>query len=266
MWFDCAVHRPIRANTGGLLGPNLGLVLHHAVMNGSLFGFFGNPAAQVSAHFWVSRTGVIEQYVSTNVVAWHGRSLNSRYVGVETDGCATPPYAEPMTEPMVAALGRLYAEGMRRHGWPAQLANADGQRGFGFHRMAVQTACPCDVRLNMRTEILRRAQGGAPAPAPEPPPPLPPWLDLLGEEVITALTVEDGKVWAIAPGVLRHLNIEEWGSLEVAGYQLKRMNARQRDVLAFLMSLQLQAMQAQVGGRSVPDPNQPSTAQPLTGQ
>lgn len=170
-WFDCAVRRPISTNTGGSLGPNLGLILHHAVMNGSLFNFFNNSANQVSAHFWVAKDGTIEQYVDTNVVAWHGRSLNSRYVGVETEGCVSPPYAEPMTDAMVNGLARIYAEGARRHGWPKALSNADGVAGFGYHRMAVNTACPCDVRLAKRPDILNIAFGDVPVPpTPEPEP------------------------------------------------------------------------------------------------
>jgi hypothetical protein len=170
-WFDCAVRRPIGANTGGVISNNLGLVLHHAVMNGSGWSFFNSPSAGVSAHFWVLQSGVIEQYVDSSVVAWHGRSLNSRYCGVETEGCTRAPHADAMSDAMVAALGRLYAEGMRRHGWANALANADGQRGFGFHRMAVATACPCDIRLNRRQDILRLAAGGGgAAPGPTPPP------------------------------------------------------------------------------------------------
>ena len=76
-----------------------------------LYGFFSNPDARVSAHFWVGQDGTIEQYVDTDVVAWHGMSLNSRYVGVETEGCSAPPHAEPMSGAMVDALARLYAEG-----------------------------------------------------------------------------------------------------------------------------------------------------------
>jgi hypothetical protein len=165
--FDCAVWRPIAANTGGLLAPNLGLILHHAVANGSLYDFFNSPSAGVSAHFWVGLDGRIEQYVYTDVVAWHGMNLNSRYCGVETEGCSAPPHDQPMTAAMVDGLARLYAEGHRRHGWPMVTAEADGQPGFGYHRMAVSTACPCQVRLNMRAEILARAGDlidGAPAP------------------------------------------------------------------------------------------------------
>jgi hypothetical protein len=142
-------------------------VLHHAVADGSLYSFFNSPSAQVSAHFWVAQSGAVEQYVDTAVVAWHGMSLNVRYVGVETEGCSSPPHADPMSDAMVAGLAAIYAEGMARHGWPAQLAEVDGQAGFGYHRMAVSTACPCDVRLNRRADILALAAGGT-QPQPEP--------------------------------------------------------------------------------------------------
>jgi N-acetylmuramoyl-L-alanine amidase len=164
-WFDCAVKRPISTNIGGRLSPNLGLILHHAVANGSLFSFFNSPAAQVSAHFWVSKTGVIEQYVDSDAVAWHAKQLNGTYCGVETEGCTTAPYAEPLTQEAINALARLYAEGNKRYGWPFECINTDGQRGFGYHRMAVNTACPCDVRVNARTEILSIA-AGSPKPVP----------------------------------------------------------------------------------------------------
>ena len=162
--FDCAVWRPISGNQGGRISPNLGLILHHAVQNGSVWPTFEH--GDVSAHFWVSQTGLIEQYVDSDVVAWHAMQLNSRYCGVETEGCASAAngYADPMSDAMVSGLGRLFAEGMRRHGWPALLANADGQSGFGYHRMAVATACPCDVRLNRRPDILAAAMGAAPGP------------------------------------------------------------------------------------------------------
>lgn len=192
-WFDCAVRRPIGTNTGGRISTHLGLILHHQAGNGSLYNFFNNPSAQVSAHFWVSKTGIIEQYVDTAVVAWHGRQLNSRYQGVETEGCPTSPWAEPLTEAALAALGRLYAEGMRRHAWAPTLANKDGEKGFGFHRMAVATGCPCDVRLNMRSEIIRRAQGGQPTPPPTNP------IPFIGGNV--PFLRSGGKVyWFIAAG------------------------------------------------------------------
>jgi hypothetical protein len=166
--FACATWRPISNNIGGGVSGYLGAVLHHQGGNGSLYGWFNNPSAKVSAHFWISKGGLIEQYIDTSRVAWHGISLNSRYVGVETEGCAPNNPGEPLTEAQVAAFARLYAEGARVHGWANALANADGQRGLGYHRMAVNTACPNDARLRMRPEILKRAFGGAATPTPPP--------------------------------------------------------------------------------------------------
>jgi hypothetical protein len=162
-WFDCATKRQISNNVGGNLSSQRGLVLHHQAGNGSLYGFFNNPASKVSAHFWVGKNGTIEQYVDTAKVSWHGKDLNSNWVGVETEGCPSGK-DEDLTEAQIAALARLYAEGARRHGWPNQLASSNGGRGFGYHRMAVNTACPCDRRLNKRSEILKRAFGGAASP------------------------------------------------------------------------------------------------------
>jgi hypothetical protein len=164
--FDCAIWRPVGNTRGDAIAPNLGLVLHHAVADGSLYGRFNDPASEVSANFWVSQAGTIEQYVDSSVQSWHGMSLNQRYNGVETEGCSQYPYADPMSDAMVRALATLYAEGHRRHGWTFTLANSDGQPGFGYHRMAVNTACPCDVRLNRRQEILDLASGQTPTPQP----------------------------------------------------------------------------------------------------
>lgn len=162
--FACANWRPISSNMGENIINNYGLILHHQAGNGSLFNFFNNPSAEVSAHFWVSKTGVIEQYVDTGRVAWHGRSLNTNYVGVETEGCATSPYAEPFTDAQIQALARLYKEGNKTHGWPNRIINQQGQFGFGFHRMAVNTGCPCDERNNKRQTILNIAFGATPKP------------------------------------------------------------------------------------------------------
>lgn len=166
-WFDCATKRAISNNIGGTLSSQRGLVLHHQAGNGSLYGWFNNPAAKVSAHFWVSKGGAIEQYVDTARVTWHGIDLNSNWVSVETEGCPSGR-DEAMTDAMFNALVRLYREGNRRHGWANQLASSNGGRGFGYHRMAVNTACPCDVRLNRRSAILAAVFGGAAAPTPPP--------------------------------------------------------------------------------------------------
>ena len=190
--FDCAAWRPVR-NHGGPMTAQLGLILHHAVANGSLYDWFDNPASGVSATFWVSQSGVIEQYVDSATTAWHAMQMNDTYCGVETEGCASPPHADPMSQAMVDALARLYAEGHRRHGWPLALAEADGQPGFGYHRMGVATACPCQIRVDMRAEILTRAGEDVdrPTPIPEPEEEDPDMI-LISNDTTGAVSVFDG--------------------------------------------------------------------------
>ena len=177
-----------------------GLVLHHAVADNSLFTRFNTASTQVSSTFWVSKLGLIEQYVDSEVVAWANGTgqANATYCSVETEGCVTPPYAEPMTQEMIKALGTLYAEGHRRHGWPNALANVAGQQGFAYHRLFYNTACPCDVRVNARETILTLAFG--------PPPTL-----NKGKEMIVSTesglgywtTTEDGAVYAFGDALYK---------------------------------------------------------------
>ena len=164
--FDCAIWRPVR-NHGGAMSGQSGLVLHHAVAMGSLYARFNDPASEVSSTFWVALDGTIEQYVDSEIVAWANGTAwaNANNCSVETEGCTTAPYAQPMSDAMVTALGTLYAEGNRRHGWPNALSNLAGAKGFGYHRLYVATACPCDVRLSRRQDILNLAFA-APTPTP----------------------------------------------------------------------------------------------------
>jgi hypothetical protein len=180
-WFDCAVHRPISGGTSGPLTAQRGLVLHHAVATGSLFSTFNN--GQVSTQFWVSLSGAIEQYLDSTMSAWATGSNtgNMQFCSVETEGCVAAPHAQPMSDAMVSALATLYREGHERHGWPYQIANSTAANGFGYHRLWSATACPCDVRVNRRADILTLAQG---TPAQE-------------EEMLVAFTSTGGGYWLV---------------------------------------------------------------------
>jgi len=199
-WFSCATPKPITTNTGGTLSPNIGCLIHHAVTDSStLYPRFNDPSSQVSAHFYITQSGHIEQYVDTSVVAWHARDLNVNYVGVETQGCATPPYADPMSDAMIDAFATLYSEGMARHNWPAILCEQKGMHGFGYHRLPgsdnapggrFPTGCPCDLRKNNRQTILNRITN--PTPAPKPPPPTPPPPEIEDLIPLTCMLDKDG--------------------------------------------------------------------------
>jgi hypothetical protein len=167
----------------------------------SLFNTFNN--GKVSTQFWVSLSGTIEQYLDSTMSAWAtGSDMgNMQYCSVETEGCTTSPYAQPMTDEMVSALARLYSEGNRRHGWKFALANSAGTEGFAYHRLFSSTACPCDIRVNRRQDILTLAQGIIPPPTPS---------TKKGKEMIASTngdgywtTTHDGAVYAFGDAQFR---------------------------------------------------------------
>ena len=173
--------------------------MHHAVANGSLFNVF-NGSRQASTDFWIAKDGRCEQYVDTAMTSWgNGNSTaNQRGISVETEGCGAAPHAEPMTDAMVNTFARLMAWANRTHGIPLRKTESFDTPGFGYHRMrgGFATACPCDVRLRMRDEILRRAGSGAPGPGPSPEPAPPEVIEMMASAV-----ADDGTfhVWTVGP-------------------------------------------------------------------
>lgn len=193
-----ATWRPVK-NHGGARprGQPSVVVLHHAVANGSLYNVF-NGSRQASTDFWIAKDGRCEQYVDTSMTSWgNGNSnANQRGISVETEGCGAAPHAEPMTEAMMNTFARLLAWANRTHGVPLRKTEDYNTPGFGYHRMrgGPATGCPCDVRLRMRDEILRRAGSGAPPTSPEPAPP-----EVV--EMMASAVADDGTfhVWTVGP-------------------------------------------------------------------
>jgi hypothetical protein len=160
------------APCSGTLRP-IAVCLHHQAGSGNPLNVY--ISRRVSAHFWIPRTGAPVQHVDTAVQAWHGVAHNGYSIGVETEGCGSPPHADPLTENQLALFGELMAWARATHGIPLQLSESVSQPGLNYHRCqgGPATGCPCDVRKNARGEILRRAGGAAPAPAPPPTAPAP---------------------------------------------------------------------------------------------
>lgn len=160
-------------NFSGTLRP-IAVCLHHQAGNGDPLAVYN--ARGVSAHFWIPKAGEPVQHVDTANQAWHGMtSHNQNSIGVETEGCATPPHAEPLTENQLALFAELMRWANATHGVPLVLSESTTTPGLNYHRCpgGPATGCPCDIRKNARAEILRRATGGAPAPTPAPPTPAP---------------------------------------------------------------------------------------------
>lgn len=144
---------------------SLGLVLHVATGgNNSLHGWFSNPAAQASSHWWAGyNEGEAEQYLDPEEhISWAQAAGNDSYHSVETAG--NPE--DPLTEAQCRAVARIYRWGHDRFGWPYRLAERPGEQGLGWHGMGGaawggHTGCPGELRRAQRQHILDLAQGGA---------------------------------------------------------------------------------------------------------
>lgn len=181
-----ATWRPV-ANHGGAMAAHLGLVLHVQEGDGSLFGFFNNPASQVSAHFWCSKAGQLEQYVDTDVTAWAEAAGNPSYLSVETEGFAT----EALNAAQLAKVALLLAWAAGVYRFPIAGPVAHGQPGLTPHCNPDGTpdpawgnhTCPGPTRLAQMPEIVKLA---TPAPTK-------------GTEMQVAPTPSGDGYWIVSP-------------------------------------------------------------------
>ncbi|WP_240804204.1 peptidoglycan recognition family protein [Streptomyces sp. A0592] len=162
-WMPDAALKPLSVNfTPGGLREVRGLVLHVQEGENSLHDRFSDPAVRSSAHFWVSQSGEIEQYVSAHDRAWAQGTGNPSWLSVETSGFAS----RPLTAQQVDAVARIYAWGMAQHGWPLAPAPTPLGRGLGIHSMGGRAwgghACPGPLRSAQTGEILTAARGRYP--------------------------------------------------------------------------------------------------------
>jgi hypothetical protein len=145
-------------NHGGNMTAHLGLVLHVQVGNGSLAGYFNNPASGVSAHFWASKTGQLEQYVDTDSIAWAQVAGNPNYLSVETEGYPN----EPLTEPQMQIVADLLLWSSETYNFPIVGPVAHGNKGFTQHCNLNGTpdpawgdhTCPDPLRMGQMGDII----------------------------------------------------------------------------------------------------------------
>lgn len=143
---------------GGAMSAHLGLILHVTTNHFDPGPYFSDPSHQASSTWWISDQGALYEYVDADLRAWAQADGNSTYNSVETSG--TPD--QPLTPAQVETCAQLYAWGARQFGWPLQLAEQPGERGFGWHGMGGQAwgghfSCPGDPRKAQRHGILERA-------------------------------------------------------------------------------------------------------------
>jgi N-acetylmuramoyl-L-alanine amidase len=130
------------------------VVLHHTAMPSCAEALdrLCDPAAEVSAHYLIDADGTLLSLVDEGARAWHAGAgmwrgegdVNSRSIGIELANPGDRPYPEPQ----MAALERLLADVLHRHGLPpeAVIAHSDmaperkGDPGvrFDWRRLALQ--------------------------------------------------------------------------------------------------------------------------------
>jgi N-acetyl-anhydromuramyl-L-alanine amidase AmpD len=161
-----AIWRPVPNCTKGGQDSVVGVVLH--IMEGTLIGsdaWFRNPASQASAHFGVSKAGVIYQWVDTKDRAWAQSGGNHTWLSIEHEGHE----GDALTPPQLAATARIVAWTHAEHGVPLVISNSTGTRGIGWHGMGGAAwgghyDCPGEPIKAQRTAIIAAA-GGHPVTA-----------------------------------------------------------------------------------------------------
>jgi hypothetical protein len=148
-------------NHSGSMAAEHGLVIHVCQGDNSLYGFFNNPASQVSSHFWAGKNGELEQYVDTGNAAWAEMAGNYQYISCECEGFDT----EYMTDQQLDSLAHIFAWGHSVYGWPLVTCDHGGSGltthchypsgiadpAWGGH------PCPGPLRLQQVPEVLSRA-------------------------------------------------------------------------------------------------------------
>lgn len=133
--------KPITVNYTSRKTAKRRVILHVAESEStSIHGWFNNPAARSSSHFYVARDGSIEQYVDTDHVSWASGEGNSDSISVETQGRS----AGPWTPEQCAALARIIKWANETHGIPLRLmaSSKSTETGIGWHRLGVDGYFP----------------------------------------------------------------------------------------------------------------------------
>lgn len=156
---DFANWRPISVNfTPGGMAQIRGFVPHCQVGNGSLADFFNRSATQASTHFWISKTGVLEQYVDTDDKAWAEGAGNAYFISSEFEGQVD----EPMTSQQLDMGGRLIAWTYQNVGqFPLAVNEHPDGQGITPHYAGGAAwgghSCPGPLRFQQYPELILAA-------------------------------------------------------------------------------------------------------------
>lgn len=136
-WYPKAIRKPITKHDTPM-DRYQAICNHVAVSEGmSLYGYFVN--VEVCSHFYVRKTGKVEQYVDTRFRAPANYQGNDSLISIETQGGVHSAETEPWTPEQVQALAELHAWISKTHGIPLVLMKDSkaSSRGVGYHKLGV---------------------------------------------------------------------------------------------------------------------------------
>jgi murein DD-endopeptidase MepM/ murein hydrolase activator NlpD len=150
-WYPKALKKPISHNyTRTVTGKDC-VILHTAASNGdSLQAWFNNPSAQASSHFYVRKSGVVEQYIDSKYMSWANVQGNPRSVTIETEGIGN----EEWTAKQVQAIVALCQWACKTHSIPIRqmASSAASEKGIGWHRLGCDGNYPTTGILRGRNQ------------------------------------------------------------------------------------------------------------------
>ncbi len=151
-----------------------GVVMH--TMVGNLPGtitVFNDPSYQASAHFGINQQGHIHQFgpIGQGWIAWAEMAGNATWYSIEhADNANTE---NPLTDAQIAASAQLVEALSAFAGFPLQVTDSTGGRGYGTHVMGGAAwgghTCPGPgPRAGQRHAIIKLARLIRHPPPPEP--------------------------------------------------------------------------------------------------
>lgn len=191
----------------------LAVVVH--IMEGSMYStaaWFANPKARVSAHYGVSRTGEVVQYVDDADEAYHagivrnptaelvkqneGVNPNLWTIGVEHEGYATQ---EPTPAQMVASA-ELLALLSTKHGIPLDKTHVIPHRAIRADK-----SCPGRIQVPALLSLAQGAAKAGPKPTDAPRPGDRRFSAFLDQNVILTRFVSDDEWFYLPESQLREM-------------------------------------------------------------
>ena len=195
-WMSGVLRKPLARNfTNARRKVTDAVVLHVAVSESdTLAGWFNNPRAGASSHFYVRRDGVIEQYIPIDKISWAGVRSDQRAISIETQGMGHGEWTSAQLEAMAEIIAFCRVK------YPAipvrqMQSSKRSEKGIGYHRLgvpgsyvqkalgrsltggelwsgAVGKICPGPDRIRQVPQIVAMVKG-ATVPAPVKPAPKP---------------------------------------------------------------------------------------------